>query len=333
MKTKREKKILPPVTVVLPMRNASSTVIKALESIRFQTYPISEVILVDNVSSDNSVEVVKKFAKRNPRMNIKVIENKKDLMVAGSYNIGIKAAKTSFVALVQSDCCYTSSTALATLVDPLLKDSEIVATYGFVENPLSVWKKYSFWEKCLLANDSGRIASGLVGKVDCYRRDVLLSIKGFDSKRYIYGGEDADLHIRLRKKGKVIGTKAKSYHLHYLYSDFSLLDLIKKKQMTARSYGRVLRVRGTQIGIMGIISHLFKPVLAIGSLVPVTRTIILPLLIIFPFLYYRRIFWTPITFLDPRILLLPFVAIFLVYFETIYIFEAFFKPIERNKFV
>jgi len=48
------------VTIVLPMRNAETTVLLSLQSINKQTYPIREVIIIDNVSSDNSIEIVRK---------------------------------------------------------------------------------------------------------------------------------------------------------------------------------------------------------------------------------------------------------------------------------
>ena len=43
------------VSIVMPMRNASTTVFSALESIEKQEYPVREVLLFDNASSDNSV--------------------------------------------------------------------------------------------------------------------------------------------------------------------------------------------------------------------------------------------------------------------------------------
>ena len=41
------------------------------------------------------------------------------------------------------------------------------------------------------------------------------------------GGEDADLYLRLENKGKLILSKAKVIHLHYLGNNYSLSDWIK----------------------------------------------------------------------------------------------------------
>ena len=54
-----------PVSIVMPMRNASTTVGNALESIERQKYPIGEIIIIDNDSDDNSVQVVRNFAKKS----------------------------------------------------------------------------------------------------------------------------------------------------------------------------------------------------------------------------------------------------------------------------
>lgn len=329
MKSTKDKD-LPKVTVILPMRNSSSIVISALESIRIQKYPIEEIIFIDNTSTDQSVALVREYSKKHPNMNIHILENKKNLMVARSFNRGIRAARTAYVVLMHSDCRLATKNEIRILIDPMLKDPSVIATYGVIENPMYIWLEYTFWEKCLLVRDAGRVVPGLVGKIDCYYRRTLLKIGAYDEKGYDnYGGEDADIYMRLKKIGKIVPTRAKSLHLHYLYKDFSLLDLIKKKKATACTYGRLLRIRGLEIDFIGIVSHLIKPVLAIGSFIPGVQLAIIPALILFPFLYYQRMFTTRITLTDPRIVTLPLVGVFLVYYETYWIVQSFFQKIKR----
>src|SRR3989344_6887843 len=166
----------PSVTVVLPMRNASSTVIQALESIRIQEYPVAEIIFVDNVSSDNSVQLVREYAKKHLKMSIKVLINRENLLVARSFNRGIKEAKTPYVALMHSDCAYSSPKELEKLISPMIDDPSIIATFGYNQTSLSIWNKFSFWEKTLFSKTAGKSEPGLVGKVDCFRRRDLLAI-------------------------------------------------------------------------------------------------------------------------------------------------------------
>ncbi|MFA7054538.1 MAG: glycosyltransferase, partial [Kiritimatiellia bacterium] len=55
-----------PVSIVMSMRNSSSTIIPCLEGLAAQEYPIAEIIVFDNVSKDDSVEKVEAFAKQCP---------------------------------------------------------------------------------------------------------------------------------------------------------------------------------------------------------------------------------------------------------------------------
>lgn len=320
-----------PVTVVVPTRNAESTIVKTLEGIEKQTYPVVEVIVIDNVSTDTTVKIVKQFARSHKKIHIRVIVNKENLMVARSFNNGIRAAKTPLIVAMHGDCMFATSNELSVLVKPLLTCPSVIATYGFTENPLWIWEQYSFWEKCLFAPDTGRSTPGLVGKIDCYRKEFLLSIAGYDEHGYAnYGGEDADLHMRLKHVGNIIQTNARVYHLHYLHKDFSLRDWVAKKKATAETYGRLLRTHGRSIGIAGIAAFLAKPILAIGVLVPPISLVAFPLLVVFPFWYYRRMFTTASTLHDVRILLLPFIGILLVYYETFWIIHALLQDVPRS---
>lgn len=60
---KKAKEKLTPVSIVVPMRNASTTVLICLESLVTQDYPIREIVVVDNASTDDSVAIVKKICK------------------------------------------------------------------------------------------------------------------------------------------------------------------------------------------------------------------------------------------------------------------------------
>ncbi len=317
------------VTVVVPTRNTESTIEKNLEAIMWQKYPIEEVILVDNVSSDNTVTVAKKFAKKHLELNIRFLVNNRDIMVAGSFNRGIRAARTPYVVTMHGDCCFASENELKKLMMPILKDKSIIATYGIIENPLAIWKQYNFWEKCLLAVHAGVPTPGLVGKIDCYQKKTLLTIGGYDALKYKeIGGEDADLHLRLREQGKIVETTAKVFHLHYLDKNFKLIDWITKKKDTARTYGRLLRIHGVRLGVKGIVAFLFKPFLAITVLIPGINFLAIPMLVVFQFWYYRKMFMAIDTLLDPRIILIPFIGIFLMYYEIFWIIEAFLRRIE-----
>lgn len=316
-----KKNSLIPVTVVIPMRNAATTVGETLKTITQQNYPISEIIVVDNVSKDNSKEIVKSFSKKSP-IRVRMLQQKKDSGVSSSYNWGVKEAKTPFVVFLTSDCSLPSKDELRKLVEPLLQDNSVVASYSTCILPKSVWKTYNFWEKFFSARMVDDPSSGMVLKFDCVRKSSFDSIGGFDEVHFggegAIGGEDADLTVRLRKIGRVVRSNASSLHLHYKGDDYSLYHMAKSRKMYARSQGRFLRKYGLTESDAWF-AFLPRPFIAIVGL----TTIGLPLLVVYSFLYTPKMFLTMETLMDMRIIWVPFLNIFFLYYELYWVLQAF----------
>lgn len=108
------KEIIPLVSVIIPMYNSAKFIPQTLESLLNQTLKNFEVVVVDDCSTDNSVEVVEKFkAKFGGRLN--VIKLRKNTGTPGlPRNVGIKFARGKYILFLDSDDLYTK-TALAEL--------------------------------------------------------------------------------------------------------------------------------------------------------------------------------------------------------------------------
>ena len=90
------------VSVVMPMHNASRFVGAAIESVLAQTYQNWELLVVEDCSTDNSVEIAQKYASENPK--IQVLFNDNPIrMPSAPRNMGIRAAKGRFIAFLDSD--------------------------------------------------------------------------------------------------------------------------------------------------------------------------------------------------------------------------------------
>jgi hypothetical protein len=87
----------PLCSIITVNYNSKPYLKNCLDSLEKQTYPNCEIIVVDNASTDNSIEIVKKYPK------IKLIENKINLGFAGGMNTGIRKAKGKYVAMIDSD--------------------------------------------------------------------------------------------------------------------------------------------------------------------------------------------------------------------------------------
>lgn len=83
------------------MFNVYSKIEKCLFSICTQTYRNIEIIVIDDCSSDQSLEIVKALQKSDQRISI--IENKKNFLAGKTRNIGLKHANGDYVWFVDSD--------------------------------------------------------------------------------------------------------------------------------------------------------------------------------------------------------------------------------------
>ena len=89
----------PTVSVIIPTYNRAHLITRAIRSVLDQTYRDFELIVVDDGSTDNTVEIVNGF--NDPR--IKYIRHDKNRGAAAARNTGIKAARGSYIAFQDSD--------------------------------------------------------------------------------------------------------------------------------------------------------------------------------------------------------------------------------------
>ena len=91
----------PLVSVVVPVYNTEKYVQDCIDSVLNQSYQNWELILVDDLSTDNSFSICKKSAERDER--IKVILKEKNSGALDSRNTGIKESKGHFLCFLDSD--------------------------------------------------------------------------------------------------------------------------------------------------------------------------------------------------------------------------------------
>lgn len=91
----------PLVSIITPNYNASKYIATTIESVQNQTYTNWELLIVDDCSTDNSVEIIKTFQKEDDR--IKLLELPQNAGPAIVRNEGIKQAQGSYLTFIDSD--------------------------------------------------------------------------------------------------------------------------------------------------------------------------------------------------------------------------------------
>lgn len=91
------------VSVIIPMYNSAQNIGECIDSVINQTYKNIEIIVVDDKSIDNSVEIVE--SKKDAR--IKLIKQPTNLGVSKARNMGIKEASGEYICFLDADDFWT----------------------------------------------------------------------------------------------------------------------------------------------------------------------------------------------------------------------------------
>ena len=88
-------------SVLMPAYNVSGTIERALRSAAAQTLPPLEILVIDDCSTDNTVEVVKALARDIP--SIRLLSTPANGGPSAARNVGLRAAKADWIALLDAD--------------------------------------------------------------------------------------------------------------------------------------------------------------------------------------------------------------------------------------
>jgi glycosyltransferase involved in cell wall biosynthesis len=138
-------KSYPKITIITATYNSADTVVDTLKSIAGQTYPNIEHIIVDGLSKDNTLAVVRSFP------HVSKVISEKDKGIYDAMNKGIALATGDIIGILNSDDFYTSNAVISNVVDHFAahKTDSIYANLYFVdenntEKIQRTWKSKSF---------------------------------------------------------------------------------------------------------------------------------------------------------------------------------------------
>lgn len=112
------------LSIILPVFNNASSIKEAIESILEQTSPNWELIIINDGSIDNSLQIVQNFSKTDSR--IKIISNRKNFGPSITRNQGIELAAGDYIGFLDADDTYETSYVEIMLQKAVKYDAEIV---------------------------------------------------------------------------------------------------------------------------------------------------------------------------------------------------------------
>ncbi|WP_423818765.1 glycosyltransferase family A protein [Salinimicrobium sp. TIG7-5_MAKvit] len=174
------------ISVILPTYNRSSSLLKAVDSVRNQSNPHWRLIIVDDGSTDDTRELIDELLD-DARISYVYTEN---AGVSAARNKGLELSNTDYVIFLDSDD-YFLPNLFQQLLDEKFFNFDLICWWAIKENE----EKRKIWKPVKLENIYNyRIASFLAGSV-CYRRDLLLKAGGFDAN--LEFGENYELGMRI----------------------------------------------------------------------------------------------------------------------------------------
>lgn len=149
------KKILEPLnnknykfSIIVPNFNNGDWINKTIESVLNQSYQDWEMYIIDDVSTDNSIEVIKKYKDKR----ITLIENEIKLYNGGSRNVGILKAKKSnpngYLLFIDSDDWLANDNVLET-INAFSQDEDLITMdfQYYINNEIQESKKTCYKNK------------------------------------------------------------------------------------------------------------------------------------------------------------------------------------------
>ena len=131
----------PLVSIIVPIYNAALDLVRCLESIKRQRYENLEILLVNDGSSDSSLEICRMYARLDPRI---IVIDKENSGVSGTRNLAIERASGKYLQFVDADD-HLDPNAVRLMVEAMEENESdlVIASYCSV-TPGGKTRVYSF---------------------------------------------------------------------------------------------------------------------------------------------------------------------------------------------
>lgn len=245
----------PQVTVAMGIYNCASTLEEAAQSILQQKHKDLELILCDDGSTDNTLEVARKISETDDR--VRVIKNGKNLGLNHALNHCLKVARGKYYARMDGD-----DTCVPDRISKLVSFMEENPRIALVSSWMKPFDQNGEWGM-IRTKPNPTAMDFLRGSPFCHapcmmRIDILRSLGGYSTEPFIRRCEDLDLWFRLYAAGH------KGANLQEpLYSVRDDRNARRRRTFISRVNEARVKLRGYAMLRLPIIQryHAFSPIL------------------------------------------------------------------------
>jgi cellulose synthase/poly-beta-1,6-N-acetylglucosamine synthase-like glycosyltransferase len=206
----------PFVSVVLATRNEADNILNSLNSFKNQDYPYFEIIVVDDDSTDNTLEITKDFIQDNPGLKISVLQaemllDRQDFKKQ-AINKGILASKGDLILLTDADCIMGDKWISSMVAEIQSHNAKMIVGPVVIKGKKSFFHHFQEIEFVSLAGVTGATLLGGIplmcnGANLLYRKSAFNEVNGFEGNEKPTG-DDVFLMMKFAKR---FGNKSISY--------------------------------------------------------------------------------------------------------------------------
>ncbi|TRO54472.1 glycosyltransferase [Candidatus Bathyarchaeota archaeon] len=196
------------VSVIIPAHNAEETLERAVKSVQEQTYPVREIIIVDDKSSDNTPEIARRMSESDGKIQYIRVENGN---VADTRNAGIEQSKSEYICCLDKDDEIAPQFIEACMEEGHKKDRSLGIAYTGLyykkskdNEGLSPWPDECNYDKHMsYRNPDNPRGLNQVPTCNVFKKEAWRRAGGYRSKYCPLGAgaEDAELWARMMSLG------------------------------------------------------------------------------------------------------------------------------------
>ncbi|WP_395053231.1 glycosyltransferase [Flavobacterium sp.] len=325
-----------PISVIVCAKNEEENVKNFIPILASQNYPDFEIVLIDDASSDETLELFEAFEKQYSNVKLVKVENNEAFWGNKKFalTLGIKAAKNEYLLFTDADCYPTSTEWITQMSSQFTQQKTIVLGYGAYEKiKNSFLNKIIRFETLLTAIQYfawaklGKPYMG-VGRNLAYKREEFFKTNGFiDHMKLRSGDDDLFINQAANFKNTTISFAPESFTYSKPKTSFSDWFTQKRRHVsTAKNYKAFDR---SQLALF-YASQLLFYILPIILLIFLYQWIVVLSLIIFRYIFA----WISLGFSASKLkekdvmYWFPIIEITLIFTQlNIFITNTFSKPV------
>lgn len=190
-----------PISLIVCAKNEAENLRKHIPLWQAQNYPNYDIILINDASVDDTLEVIESFAATDPRIQVVNVKNNEAFWANKKYalTLGIKRSKNTRLIFTDADCYPASEDWLETMISNFSEEKQLILGYGAYEKQPGFLNKLIRFETLMTAVQYFSYATAGtpymgVGRNLAYTSTLYYENKGFMSHIKIPSGDD-DLFV------------------------------------------------------------------------------------------------------------------------------------------